>query len=133
MGQNEEVVRAFSSAVADGNLDRAVHLLSPEFVLDMSGSGAPYRGIYHGPEGARKALEEFLDAFREYTWEPQEMIELGPDLLCVTTRVAGMGKGSGVEVVAHGAWIYRFRDGQLVHGRLFQNKQEALEAASKED
>jgi hypothetical protein len=53
-------------------------------------------------------FEDFLDAFEEYTWEPREMVELAPDQLCVTTEVTGIGKGSGVEVVAHGAWIFRF-------------------------
>jgi hypothetical protein len=108
MGEKEDFIRTFSAAINDGNLNRAMGLIGPECIIDMSGSGAPYRSIHHGHAGVRMVFEDFLDAFEEYTWEPREMVELAPDQLCVTTEVTGIGKGSGVEVVAHGAWIFRF-------------------------
>jgi ketosteroid isomerase-like protein len=61
-------------------------------------------------------------------WNPEidEWVEVDAETVVIVTKVRARGMGSGVEVEARGASVWRFRDGRISSGKLFQSKREAL-------
>jgi ketosteroid isomerase-like protein len=87
---------------------------------------------YKGHSELLRAWTEILDAWDEFSPQIDEVIECGPERLITPTTVRGRGKGSGIEIEAHGAVLWTLRDGKVARGKLFQSKDDALEAVGLE-
>lgn len=61
-------------------------------------------------------------------WEVEEVRD-GDDWVLALGRIRGRGRGSGVDVGAHGGWLATFRDGVITHFQTFPERGHALEAA----
>ena len=125
--ENVATVRAIWDAVNRGDLDEALSHAPDDFLFDWSASEAPERGVYRGPEAIRQAVEGTQDAWSEVEYFESEIIDAGDRVV----RVGGIrakGKGSGVEVTAHGAQVWTFKGATPVSVRLYQSKEQALEA-----
>jgi ketosteroid isomerase-like protein len=110
------------------DLDAALECVDPGIELDWSTSIGPMNETFVGHEGIRRFWREMLDPWDEFHIEIAEVIPLGPDVLLTAAAVRGRGRGSGVEVRAGGAMIWKVRDGKIFEARLFQTKEEALAA-----
>jgi ketosteroid isomerase-like protein len=126
--ENVEVVRRFYASWSRRDLDAALECVHPEIEFDWSGSLSPFRGIYRGREGVVLAWTEIMDAWTKFAPEIEKVIECGPERLITPTLVRGQGKASGVQGEAHGAVLWTLREGKIIQGKLFQSKEEALEA-----
>jgi ketosteroid isomerase-like protein len=73
-------------------------------------------------------LEQFWEDFDEAHVEPQELIDAGDSVLAGLT-FRGRGKQSGVEVNMEVFQLWTFRDGKVIRGQGFFDREEALEAA----
>jgi ketosteroid isomerase-like protein len=125
--ENVETVRRFFELVTQRALDDLAAIVPADFELDLSRSRGLNRGVYRG-EQALQTLRDLTEAFADYEFFEAEMIDAGDTVV----RVGGMrgrGKGSGVEVEAGGAGVWRFRDGSPISFTLFQSRADALEAA----
>jgi ketosteroid isomerase-like protein len=98
--ENVEVVKETIEALNRGDLDRVTEAAHEDLELDWSNSIAPHRGIYRGRETARAFLESFLEAWEEFRWELQKLIEVDRARVVSSSRVLMRGRGSGVEVDA---------------------------------
>ena len=130
--ENVATIRAVFEALNRGDLDAAVSQLPADFVADWSASLAPEGGVYRGPQEIRRVFEHTSESWSEAEYFESETIDAGD----VVVRVGGLrarGKGSGVEVTAHGAQVWTFQEGTPVSVRLYQSKAEALEAAGLEE
>ncbi len=128
--ENMEVVRGFLEALWDRrDFEAALRFADPDLVLDWSESRAPYAGVVRGYKAATHWWKEVAEAFSGFGVERRDFTDCGPSLVVVEQSISGQGRGSGVEVRATGATIWRVRDGKVVSGKLFQSKTEALEAA----
>jgi ketosteroid isomerase-like protein len=76
----------------------------------------------------RKLFDTYWEAFEEISIEPEEFIE-GSDVVIAVVRARGRGRGSGVDVDARGPHLWSFRDGKVLGFALFQDLDEAREAA----
>ena len=85
-------------------------------------------GHHHGHAGYREVWRQVLEAFEDWTLEPEELIDLGHRLFGVT-RMSGHGTVSGVPVSQRVFSVYTFRRGLVVKQEDFGNRGEALEAA----
>jgi thiamine-phosphate pyrophosphorylase len=121
-----ELVREAIAAFNRRDLDALFAHATPDAVFDWSRSIGPQRGIYRGPAEGREWLASFLEAWDEFTWNPEEVIELDAEHALLVNRVRGRGKGSGVEVKARGAQLWTIRGGRISAVRVFQNKENAL-------
>jgi ketosteroid isomerase-like protein len=130
---NVEIVRATIDALNRRDLDRAVEAAHEDFEADWSNSIAPHRGVYRGRERARELFEAFLEAWEEFQWDPQELVEVDDSRVLVVSRVRGRGRGSGVEVDASGAQLWTISGGEVRGVKLYQSKAEALEAVGVAD
>jgi ketosteroid isomerase-like protein len=78
-----------------------------------------------GYDGVREFFEEVGEIFDEIVFDEEEILELGDDVLVVSTG-RFRGRTSGVDVTAHGAIVWTIRDGRLARFRFYQTKQDAL-------
>jgi ketosteroid isomerase-like protein len=68
------------------------------------------------------------EAWGEFAPQIEESIECGHDRLVTANRIRARGKASGVEVNSRRAVLWTFRDGKVAGARLYQSREEALEA-----
>jgi ketosteroid isomerase-like protein len=98
---------------------------------DMWGWSAEFPGLAgvvrdSGPRSGR--MLRWLSAWEHWRVEPEEYIAAGESVV-VLTRYLGRGKGSGVEVDAPGAHLWRMRNGKAVRLEIFSSRERALDAA----
>ena len=70
-------------------------------------------GVYHGPEGFARGVQELLDVFDEFRIAPEKFFVAGPDVVAFV-RLQGTAKQSEVPIDAAFAHVVRFRDDGLV-------------------
>jgi ketosteroid isomerase-like protein len=126
---NVEVARQAIDAFNRRDVDAMRALGDEDFVYDWSRSRGPIQGVYRGPEGFMEFAHEQWDMFSEMEIEPQELIPRG-DHVVVPISVRARGRG-GIPVSASSAMLYTFDDGRLVRVTLYQERAEALAAASE--
>lgn len=110
-----------------GDFDGLLALHDPDwegFIPD----DVPVAGTYHGLDGVRAFVQEWLEAWEEFRIEPEDFIESG-DTVIVVVRYWGRGRGSGVEVHDRWVYLYKLRDEKIVRWRLYGDLNEALDAA----
>ena len=124
--ENVEIVRAVYDAYNRGDLDAALKDAAPDFELDWTRAVGPQRGVYKLDQ-TRAFLVDFLEAFESTRVVPDEFIGAGDQVVVPQT---GYIRGrDGIEVTARIALVWTFRDGAIVRICLYQQTQEALEAA----
>ena len=84
--------------------------------------------VYYGHDGYRLFWRQWLDAFEDIRWDPEEMIDFGAKAL-VTARQSGHGSGSGVGLSKSVFQVFTFRGGQVIRQEDFLDRSKALEAA----
>jgi ketosteroid isomerase-like protein len=87
----------------------------------------PDQGVYRGIAGVERWLEDWNDAWAEWSIEPEEFIDAN-DCVVAVVRMHAKGAGSGLELDRQDAIVYRVRDGKLLRCDYYNNKAEALEA-----
>lgn len=127
--ENVEHVRRTIALWNRRDVDGALEIAADDFAMDWSNSIGPAKGVHRGKEEVRRFWMSFLEAFEAMHWEPKEIIELDASRLLAVTHFQARGRGSGIEVDASGAQLWTVRDGRVQSVKLFQSKEEALEAA----
>jgi ketosteroid isomerase-like protein len=92
----------------------------------MSRAVGPLRGVY-GREQVEKVLSYFGEGFKSLRIEPHEFIEVGERV--VVPQTGHLVGRDGIEVEARTTWTWTIRDGAIARVCLYQERQEALEAA----
>jgi ketosteroid isomerase-like protein len=130
--ETDEERIAFVQHVMDAfngrDLDALVALAGPDFEYDWTRSMGPLAGVYRGPEGFMEFVHEQWSMFDEFSVEGLEYIPRGNHVV-VPTKVRATGR-SGVPVSAMSAHLYTFENGRIVRITLFQERGEALAAAT---
>ena len=127
---NVELVEAVINAANREDWDAAFRDMAPGFELDMSRAVGPGHGIY-GLDQARRTWGEFAASWESFRIEPHEFIEAG-DLVIVPWTVHVRGR-DGIEVVSRPTFVWTIRDGAIERISLYQERQDALEAAGLSD
>jgi ketosteroid isomerase-like protein len=122
---NADVVRGFVRAFNEGDWDGALADAAPEFEIDLSQAVGPYRGRYRVEE-ARRFIEEFAENWDAVRIDADEFLTAGDDVLG-TWDLQVRGR-DGVEVRSRVTWVMTVRGGALVRARMFQERDEAIEA-----
>jgi uncharacterized protein len=84
---------------------------------------------FRGHEGVRRLFEGWLEAWDEWSLEPEQFIDAGGGKWLVLDRVRGRGKGSGVPIEVPYAHIFKFRGGKVVEVQDYSSQEAALKAA----
>jgi ketosteroid isomerase-like protein len=126
--ENVEVVRRGYEAFNRGDLDGMVADFAPTFEYLASGAVPGTGGVYRGPEGLKEFMSWFFGEFSDARADINELIDAG-DRVLVGTTARGRGKQSGVESGWHLWHLWTLREGKIVRGEGFTDRDEALEAA----
>ncbi len=127
--ENVERLRAaFDSFLAGGD-DWGAELLDPEVEWDAGNTLIfDLNGIYRGREGVREFWREWLGAWETVRFE-YELVDAGDRVVALIDQRM-RGRSTGIEVpLGKYAHLYTFRDGLIVHWKLYESQSEALEAA----
>ena len=124
--ENVTVARTFLEAYNREDFEAALELGTPGLVLDFSRALGPYRGVYR-----RSELPGFLEGlnatFESVRFEPRDFIDAG-DYVVVPLTIHFEGR-DGIKVKADTTNLWMFRDGAVERIVLYQELDEALEAA----
>jgi ketosteroid isomerase-like protein len=126
--QNVEVVCAMIDAVNRGDWDATIKDAAPDFVWDNSRAiGTDNRVVLTSAEQARDFFKELNEIWESFRIEINETIPIGDHVVVPHTgHVRGRG---GIEVHARTTWLFTIHDGKIERVCLYQDKQEALDAA----
>jgi ketosteroid isomerase-like protein len=118
---------AFESFLA-GKSTFGAELLDPEVEWDASDAALDVTGIYHGQEGVQQFWRGWLAAWETVQFE-YELVDAGDRVVALIDQRM-RGRSTGIEV-SRGkyAQVFTFRDGLIVHWKLYMDQSEALEAA----
>jgi ketosteroid isomerase-like protein len=124
--ENVEIIRAAIDALNKGDLDAYLKDFAPDFELDFLRAVGPVRGVFKLDQ-VRALLDEFFDQWEAVRFEADELIDAGEDVVG-TLATSSRGR-EGIEVTAHTAWVFTFREGKVVRQGYYEDKAQALEAA----
>ncbi len=126
--EKAQLVHEFVEAFNRRDFDWLVHnTLDPQVELH-EWPAAPGSAVYHGHEGARRAVDTWFEVWEWMRVEIEDIVEVD-DRALVTAHQRAKGKGSAVEVEVDTFNVYTFRDGKVIRIELFTERDPALEAA----
>ena len=128
--ENVEVVRSAIEAGNRRDLQMGWDLWDPNAEVDWSRSNGPLKGVYRGREEIERLLTEFWSAFDRVETEAHEYTPVGSQV--VVPNTAHMRGRDGVEVTAKSTFVYTIEDGQVTRLVMFNDLDEALEAAEQQ-
>ena len=130
--ENVEMVRDSLEALADGGLDALAEFWHPD-INWRAIEGAPDDvGEMHGPEAARRYVQDWFDTFDSFTAVSEELLDVGDDRVVAAQRLTGRARLSGVETELRYAVVYWLREGKIVRVREYRDREQALEAVGLE-
>ena len=125
--ENVEALKAVYARWAQGDFWTA-EILDPDIEVvwaqEMPDFGSPTRGV----EAMTAGMQNLLAVWEDYVWAADKFMPAGDRVLVLFTA-RGRGKGSSVEVEAHWAHLWTFREGKATRVEGFLDRAEALEAA----
>ena len=123
--ENIEVVRAFIDAFNRGDLEAALKHMDSDFEFDASRAIGPVGGVFRRDQ-IRAFYDEFFGLWESVRFEIDECIEAGEQ---VAVSFTNYHRGrDGIELKVRPSTVLTIRNGRIVHGCLYQEWQEALEA-----
>jgi ketosteroid isomerase-like protein len=125
--ENVEIGRSIYEAVNRRDWDAAFRDQAPDVEYTTPPRG-PTAGTYRGREELRGLWEEMSTPFETWTFEPEELIESG-DQVVVVVKARMRPWGSSAEIELRNGHLWTIRDGMVVSMRWFPKPEEALEAA----
>jgi ketosteroid isomerase-like protein len=127
--ENVTVVKAFLDASLRRDMTRLGELVDPEVELHGTVGGVQEGRVYRGlAEVIREYDEVDGEAWEERRIEPEEFLD-ADDEVVVLLHEFRRGRGSGVELEADTAAVFRVRDGRVVRMQGFLDRAAARQAA----
>jgi ketosteroid isomerase-like protein len=125
--QNVERLRAAFDNFLAGRRAWGAELVHPEVEWDASDLVFDLSGVYHGAEAVQRYWRDWLAAWETVQFE-YELIGVA-DCVVALIDQRMRGRSSGIEVpLGKYAHVYTFKDGLIVHWKLYATQSEALEA-----
>ena len=125
--ENLDAMRRGWEAYERGDLTAALEGLSPDMITYVA-PPIPVAGTYHGPEGLLQLTLDWAEGFDELVVTAQEFFDAG-DQIVVRTLHKSRGAESGAPVETDIWYVFTIRAGKAVRADVFNERQEALEAA----
>lgn len=126
-----EQLRAGTSAQFDHEaaISKMAEIWDPEIELDVSEApGLNLIGVHQGIAAVQQWWREWFDAWETLRFE-YELVDAG-DRAVMLLDLRMRGRSSGIEVpLGEHAWVTTFRDGLIIHSKLYMSQAEALQAA----
>ncbi len=127
-----ETIKAFYAAGPSVEPGQVLELADPEIVADWSRSRGLGQGVYRGRAEVQGFLTGLLDVFDDIEFFHDEFIKAGGGSVIRVGGIRARGKGSGTPFSAKGAQVFEFDGDVITRVTLYQDREEALEAAGLE-
>jgi ketosteroid isomerase-like protein len=126
--ENVDLLRSAFEVFLAGNSEFGPGLAAPDIEWDASELPVPdINGVYRGQEGVRQFWREWLAAWETVQFE-YELVDAGDRVVALIDQRMS-GRSTGIEVpFGKYAQVYTFKDGLIVHWKLFMSQSKALEA-----
>ena len=113
----------------EATIAEMAEIWDPEIELDASEAPVlDLNRVHRGRDAVRRFWQEWFSAWETLQYE-YELIDAGESVVMLL-ELTMRGRATGIEVpFGKFAWITRFKDGLVVHVKLYMNQAEALEAA----
>jgi ketosteroid isomerase-like protein len=113
------------------DLEAGLALYHPdvESVVDAAFATLGFENHVHGRQLRAENLAEVYRAFREFRFEPEELIHVDRDHLLVVGRMTGTGLASGATLETDWANLWTLSSGLVVRDEAFRDRSEAFRAA----
>jgi ketosteroid isomerase-like protein len=129
--ENVEVVRRIYDAVTRRDDVAPYEVYAENIVWDLSNARRALlltKPVYQGHEGVRQFWREGLSVFGEVDFEVEDLMDAGDQVLAVI-REREVGRASGVPVETTHLAVWTLADGKVIQMQVFDDREEALEAA----
>jgi ketosteroid isomerase-like protein len=126
--ENIEILRRGYAALAEGGVEEMLELTDPEFELVTPSSLASEPGIFRGHDGVRAWFASFDGAMEGVRLEARTLEGFGDNVL-VETVLHARGRATGIEAEQVAFLVWTVRDGLVVRGEAFAEREDALAAA----
>ncbi len=129
--ENVELVRRGFLAFRRGDYGVAFASVDREFIGTHV---APMPDVvsYHGPDGMRQMLADWVEGFNEFDMAVEEFIDANDDQVVARMRQSAVGRGSRVRVEADFWFVYTLRGQKLVRMEIYSSGPQALKAVGLE-
>jgi ketosteroid isomerase-like protein len=121
-----EVARRHQEAWNRRDLRTWLDLYRSDAEIDWSRARGPFKGVYRGPREFKAFWDVFWSTFDDVQVELYGLAEAGSEV--VYSNTAHMRGRDGIEVSARSTFVYTVENGQITCHRMFQERDEALEA-----
>ena len=101
---------------------------SPEVVLDTEGA-AFTEGEWRGHDGVIQFVANQMEVLDGMWIRSDEFIDVNDNCLIVVIAFGGRARHTGIDVELTPSHVLDFLDGRVIRWRVFQGRDEALEAA----
>ena len=124
---SEAVARELWAAWERGDLPAMFALIHPEVVSTQFPEQVDVAD-YHGHEGVREVMEDWIGTWDDWKIELLDVREIGDNALLYLHQ-SGRGKGSGAAMAGDVWFVWGVRDGKVARWQMFSSQAEALAAA----
>jgi ketosteroid isomerase-like protein len=125
--ENVEFVAEYARSAARG-VDAMAEFWDADISHRAAEGAIDDAGELHGPEAVRRYAQDWFDMFDELGVVAEELIDAGDDRVVAVLRMTGRAKVSGIETEIRFSVVYTLRDGKIVQGREYMEKEQALES-----
>ena len=126
--ENVEFLVDYLQRGTDGGVDAIAEFWDPDINWRAAEGAIDDVGEMHGPEAVRRYIQDWFDMFDDLTVVAEELVDAGDDRVVALQRMTGRAKISGIETEIRFSVVYTLRDGKIVQGREYMDKEQALEA-----
>ena len=118
-----------AGAKPEDTIEHMAKIWDPDVELDATDATAlDLKETYHGADGARQFWREWFSAWETFQVE-YELRDAGESVVMLI-EMRMRGRSTGIDVpIGKFAWIAKFRDGLIVHAKIYMRQAEALAAA----
>ncbi|HWX97058.1 MAG TPA: nuclear transport factor 2 family protein [Solirubrobacteraceae bacterium] len=124
--ENLELVQAAFDAYSRGDEPALLELVAADVVITQFPEQVDVRD-YHGHEGFRQVMTEWIGSWDDWSIEILGARELG-DLVLATARQQGRGVASGAPIDAWATFVFTVREGLIARWQMFSSEEQALHA-----
>jgi hypothetical protein len=113
----------------EATISKLAEIWDPEIELDATeGPVLDLNGVYRGADAVRQFWQGWFSAWETVQFDYQ-LIDAG-ERVVMLLDLQMRGRSTGIEVpFGKFAWVSTFRDGLVVHVKLYMTQSDALEAA----
>jgi hypothetical protein len=124
----EDFLAGTSESDREDTLSKQAEGWDPDIELDASDAPVlDINEVYRGTDAVQQFWREWLAAWENIRFE-YELVDAG-DRVVQLFDLQMRGRSTGIELpFGKLAWVYKFRDGFVVHQKLYMSHSEALEA-----